>query len=62
MKGFLHDKLVYTTSTDPYEEDQFPLNWFDGSRMVRRTKDFDELMDLLEELDLEMNKDLTKYV
>ncbi|MGI8383764.1 hypothetical protein [Robertmurraya sp. P23] len=62
MKGFLQDKLVYTTSTEHYEEDQFPLNWFDGSGMLSRTKDFNELMDLLEELDEEMIKDLTEYV
>lgn len=62
MKEFLQDKLVYTTSTDHYEEEEFPLNWFDGTGMLRRTKDFDELIDLLEELDPEMIKDLTEYV
>jgi hypothetical protein len=66
MKGFIPENLTFSTSTEHYEDGEFPLTWFDnseGNEKIRRTRNFDEFMDLLEEIDTEIIiNDLTEYV
>lgn len=56
MRKLFTDKLIFTTSTDYYEKSEFPIEVSseEEGEPYKTIHNFDELMDLLEEIDQEL--------